>query len=58
MPDDHIPSSEASMTLLNRSGRSTGEATFTGSSGRTIWQVDGSNGENRIRVEGSTSAEA
>jgi hypothetical protein len=35
-----------------------GEAALTGNSGRTVWQVDGSNGENRLRVEGSTSAEA
>ena len=35
-----------------------GEAASTDSSGRTVNQVDGSNGENRIRVEGSTPAEA
>jgi len=35
-----------------------GEAAFTGSSGRTVWQVDGSNGsENRIRIEGATPVE-
>jgi hypothetical protein len=31
---------------------------FTGSSGRTIYQVDGSNGENRLKVDGATPAEA
>ncbi len=35
-----------------------GEAGFAGASGRTVSQVDGSNGENKIRVEGSTPAEA
>jgi hypothetical protein len=31
---------------------------LTASSGRTGWRVDGSNGENRLRVEGATPAEA
>jgi hypothetical protein len=52
------PSAEESLHRLRRSGWSTGEAGFTGSSGRTVIQVDGRQGENQIRVEGSTPAEA
>jgi hypothetical protein len=43
---------------LDHSGWSCGEAGFTGRSGRTVWQVDGSNGDNKLRVEGATPAEA
>jgi len=43
---------------LHRSGWSTGEVVFTRSSSRTIWQAHGRQGENEIRVEGSTPAEA
>jgi hypothetical protein len=53
-----FPSAEDSIHRLRRSGWSTGEAAFTGSSGRTVYQVDGSNGENKLRVVGSTPAEA
>jgi hypothetical protein len=52
------PPPEDSLAHLHRSGWSMGEAGFTGSSGRTVHQVDGANGENRIRVEGATPAEA
>jgi hypothetical protein len=52
------PPAEDSCRRLHLSGWSCGEAAFTGSSGRTVWQVDGSNGENEIRVEGATPAEA
>jgi hypothetical protein len=55
---DAYPTAEESLHRLHRSGWSCGEAAFTGSSGRTVWQVDGSNGENRLRVEGATPAEA
>jgi hypothetical protein len=59
MPDPHaFPPAEESLHRLHSSGWSIGEAAFTGSSGRTVWQVDGSNGENRLRVEGATPAEA
>jgi hypothetical protein len=39
--------------VIMRAGRAgaRGEAAFTGSSGRTVWQVDGSNGENKLKVE-------
>jgi hypothetical protein len=43
---------------LRRSGWSTGEATFTGLGGRTLVQVDGTNGENRIKVVGVTQRQA
>ena len=59
MPDHtDYPPAEDSLARLHRSGWSTGEAAFTGSSGWTVWQVDGSNGENKIRVEGATPYEA
>jgi len=59
MPDHtEYPPTEESLHRLRRSVWSTGEAGFTGSSGRTVWQVDSANGENRIRVEGATPAEA
>jgi hypothetical protein len=58
MPDPAFPPAEESLRRLHRSGWSCGEAAFIGSLGRTVWQVDGSNGENRIRVEGATPAEA
>jgi hypothetical protein len=37
---------------LHRSGWSTVQAGFTGNSGRYVHQVDGSNGEKKLRVEG------
>jgi hypothetical protein len=58
MPDPAFQPAEESLAHLHRSGWSTGETTFTGSSGRTVWQVDGSNGENRLKVQGATAAEA
>jgi hypothetical protein len=58
MPDSAFPPAEDSLQRLDGSGWSCGEAAFTGASGRTIWQVDGSNGENRIKVQGATPAEA
>jgi hypothetical protein len=57
MPDPSYPTAEESLHRLHRSGWSCGEATFTGSSGRTVWQVDGSNGENRITVHGASPEE-
>src|SRR4051794_30942535 len=58
--DEHTdpPPCEESIALLHRSGWSTGEAAFTGSSGRTVWQVDGRNGENRLLAHGATQREA
>ena len=58
MPDPAFPRAEESFACLHRSGWSCGEAAFTGASGRTVWQVDGSNGENRLKVHGSTPSEA
>jgi hypothetical protein len=56
-PPDYPPAEE-SLGRLQRSGGSCGEAAFIGSSGRTVWQVDGSNGENKLKVQGTTPAEA
>jgi hypothetical protein len=53
-----FPPTEESLARLHRSGWSTGEAVFTGASGRTVWQVDGSNGENRILAVAASQREA
>src|SRR4051812_19204281 len=42
---DAFPPTEESVDRLRRSGWSAGEAGFTGTSGKVVWQVDGSNGE-------------
>ena len=52
------PSSEESIDRLQRSGWRLGVSVFTDSSGRTVWRVDGSLGENRIHVEGASRGEA
>jgi hypothetical protein len=54
----HFPPVEESYARLHRSGWSLGGTTFTSASGGTVHQDDGSNGENRIRVEGASPAEA
>jgi hypothetical protein len=51
------PPAEESLVCLQRSGWSTGLVVFVGPSGKVIWRVDGSNGENQIRVVGATLAE-
>ncbi len=56
--DTDFPPVEESIDRLHRSGWTTGEAGFTGSSGRTVWQVDGRNGENRLLVRARTQREA
>lgn len=52
------PPTEASISRLHRSGWSAGETAWSGTSGRIVYQVDGSNGENRIIVAGSSQREA
>jgi hypothetical protein len=58
MADARYPPAEESLERLHRSGWSMGVAIFVGPSGTTVWRVDGSNGENQIRVVGTTPAEA
>jgi hypothetical protein len=58
MPDPAFPSAEESLERLHRSGWSMVLAVFVGPSGATVWRVDGSNGENLIRVVGMTPDEA
>src|SRR4051812_25455196 len=55
---DDFPPSEESIGRLHRSGWSTGEAAWTGAGGRTVSQVDGSNGENKILAAGATARRA
>jgi hypothetical protein len=58
MPDpDYLPAEE-SLERHRSSGWSCGEAKFTNPDGRYIHQADGTNGENKIRVDGVTPAEA
>ena len=52
------PSPEESLGRLRRSGWSMGEAGFTGSTAGPSTRSTAANGENRIRVEGATPAEA
>jgi hypothetical protein len=58
MTTGRYPDAEDSLHRLRRSGWSCGQAAFTSPAGQVVWQVDGRNGENRIRVTGSTPAEA
>jgi hypothetical protein len=58
MPDSPYPPAEESLERLQRSGWSMGVAIFVGPIGATVWRVDGSNGENQLRVVGITPAEA
>jgi hypothetical protein len=50
-------SSDDYFVLLHRSGWTIGDTAFRGG-GNLVWLVTGSNGENRIRAEGATRAEA
>jgi hypothetical protein len=56
-PSDY-PSPEESIDRLHRSGWHLGVSVFTDSSGRTVWQVDGSRGEDRIQGQGASRGEA
>jgi hypothetical protein len=55
---DAFPPSEESIVRLHRSGWSTGETAWHAIGGGIVYQVGGSNGENRIRVVGTTPREA
>ena len=52
------PRPEEAIDRLLYSGWLLGVRVFTDSKGLTVWQIDGSLGENRIRAEGATRAEA
>ena len=52
------PSPDESIDRLQYSGWLLGVRVFTDSKGLTVWQIDGSLGENRIQAEGATRAEA
>jgi hypothetical protein len=58
MPDPDYPPAEKSLERLHQSGWSTCLVVFVGPVGATVWRVDGSNGENQIRVVGATAGEA
>jgi hypothetical protein len=53
-----FPPSEESLDQLRRPGWSCGEFGFAGPAGRYVHQVDGYNGENKLRAPGATPAEA
>src|SRR5262249_1698361 len=50
---DNYPSVDESRDRLQRAGWSLGESVFG-----SVWQVDGSNGENRLLSTGASQAEA
>jgi hypothetical protein len=58
MPDLDYPHAEDSLHRLQRSGWSTDLIALIGPSGNPLWRIDGTNGENSIRVVGDTLAEA
>ena len=52
------PLAEESIIPLNRSGWHLNVTTFTDCSDRTIWEITGRQGENRIKVEAASPCEA
>jgi hypothetical protein len=52
------PPTEGSIARLRRAGWSTRVAGWTDGRGRVVYVVDGKNGKNAIRAEGSTAREA
>src|SRR4051794_19170676 len=57
-PPMRTPPVEESLARLHRSGWTLGETPWTGASGRTVYQVDGTNGENKFLVRAPTAREA
>jgi hypothetical protein len=58
MPDPDYPSPEATIERLRRLGWSCKVSGFTTSRGEVLYQVEGSKGSHRIRVQGQTAREA
>jgi hypothetical protein len=58
MPDSDYPSPEASIERLRLSGWSCKVSGFTTSRAEVFYQVEGSKGSNRFRVQGQTAREA
>jgi hypothetical protein len=58
MPRRAYPAAEEALDRRHRSGSSYCETGFTYPDGRYVHQVDATNGENKLRVEGATPAEA
>jgi hypothetical protein len=56
-PIPHCSQVDECFARLHRAGWSVGEASFRGPAGER-WQVSGSNGENLLRADGATQAEA
>jgi hypothetical protein len=55
---DVMPSTAEILGALHRAGWSIGDTAFHTADGRLVYVVLGRNGENRIRAEGATPAEA
>jgi hypothetical protein len=55
---DHYPPAKESVRRLIRSGWSIHQVVYIGPNAETLWRISGSNGENKIRVEGATQIEA
>jgi hypothetical protein len=58
MPDPDYPSPEATIERLRRFGWSCKVSGFTTSRGGVSYQVEGSKGSQRFRVQGQTASEA
>jgi hypothetical protein len=55
--EDYDPIADA-LCQLHRAGWSVGDVEAGDGAGRVLWNVSGHNGENLIRAEGTTRAEA
>ena len=55
---DQPRDSDEALARLHRAGWSIGDVAFHDGAGRLLWIVSGSNGENLIRAEGATRADA
>jgi len=57
-PEDPRSTVLEALARLNRAGWSIGDVAFHDGAGGLTWIVSGSNGENLVRAEGLTAAEA
>jgi hypothetical protein len=55
---DHHDDVDQALTLLHAAGWCIGDTAFVTETGSLVWLVSGRNGENVIRAEGPTQAEA
>ena len=53
-----MPDTASILKRLHHAGWTIGDTAFHTVDGRVVWVVSGVNGENQVRAEGATSAEA